>query len=73
MTRVHIDANGHYAFSGGDTASGTWEIKDARYCRMSEPQHDRRCYSVVADGDVLRFYDPLGLPQFEWRKAPVEP
>jgi CubicO group peptidase (beta-lactamase class C family) len=73
MTRVHIDANGHYAFSGGDTASGTWEIKDARYCRMSEPQYDRRCYSVVADGDVLRFYDPLGLPQFEWRKAPVEP
>ena len=73
VTTVHIDAGSHYTFSGGYTASGTWEIKDGCYCRTSELEHDRRCFSVVADGDVLRFYDQLGLLQFEWRRMPTEP
>jgi hypothetical protein len=52
MTRVHIDANGHYAFSGGDTASGgsvaTILTKDARRWWAAS---DRSCGPIEQVGD----------------------
>jgi hypothetical protein len=49
------------------SATGTWEIRNNRVCRMLK---DTRCYTVVADRKDLLMFDPNGLMQYVMRLRP---
>lgn len=68
---AHFNANGSFAFTSGtpqhDAGSGTWEVKNDRFCRTFK---DTRCYSVVSDGSSLEFFDRDGLMQYAMHRQP---
>ncbi len=48
----------HY-FSGGPS-TGTWAVRDGRYCSVWPPSDIWACYDVLQRGDTIRFVGDSG-------------
>jgi hypothetical protein len=40
---------------GGDSSSGSWAVRDGKYCSVWPPSDHWACYAVMRDGDAVTF------------------
>jgi CubicO group peptidase (beta-lactamase class C family) len=70
--RWQMRADGTLSVLGGagqrELFKGSWRVEGDRFCRtLGEPSAREACFSVVANGSALQFFDADGLMRFDTR------
>lgn len=67
---MHLRADGTLSVLVGaerqERLTGSWRADGSHYCRrLSEPNAQEICYTVVANGSRRQFFDADGLMRFD--------
>ncbi len=73
--RWHLAPDGIFTVSEGTPTativSGTWTIKDGKFCDTVGNRRTPRCFEVFADGSHLQLFDADGLLQYNLARLPA--